>query len=217
MYLILKIFCGTPGKHYKIWSNSGTLEYNITIKIFFLTPWTVVLPFFPAANFFLLLKKIFFCQLFLWNCLCSTDRSHPYWIWPFFFPLSFSLLAVAVIKASELWAAMEPELLVTVRTELEPTSDAEKEQQQQEDDSDDKVEEEEEEEDDRATAVKIAQYLRVNKYRWCWSSVLALGKSWLNCHYLKDHFLPYCQLAKNVICGNFSCLCFCTGMLCVFV
>lgn len=81
----------------------------------------------------------------------------------FFFPLSFSLLAVAVIKASELWAAMEPELLVTVRTELEPTSDAEKEQQQQEDD--DKVEEEEEEEDDRATAVKIAQYLRVNKYR----------------------------------------------------
>lgn len=58
---------------------------------------------------------------------------------------------------------MEPELLVTVRTELEPTSDAEKEQQQQEDD--DKVEEEEEEEDDRATAVKIAQYLRVNKYR----------------------------------------------------
>lgn len=79
----------------------------------------------------------------------------------FFFPLSFSLLAVAVIKASELWAAMEPELLVTVRTELEPTSDAEKEQQE----DDDKVEEEEEEEDDRATAVKIAQYLRVNKYR----------------------------------------------------
>lgn len=78
----------------------------------------------------------------------------------------FSLLAVAVIKASELWAAMEPELLVTVRTELEPTSDAEKEQQQQEEEDDnDKVEEEEEEEDDRATAVKIAQYLRVNKYR----------------------------------------------------
>ncbi|XP_023119533.1 condensin complex subunit 1 isoform X1 [Amphiprion ocellaris] len=63
---------------------------------------------------------------------------------------------VAVIKASELWAAMEPELLVTVRTELEPRSDAEKEQQE---------EEEEAEEDDRATAVKIAQYLRVNKYR----------------------------------------------------
>lgn len=71
---------------------------------------------------------------------------------------------MAVIKASELWAAMEPELLVTVRTELEPTSDAEKEQQQQEEEDDnDKVEEEEE--DDRATAVKIAQYLRVNKYR----------------------------------------------------
>lgn len=57
---------------------------------------------------------------------------------------------------------MEPELLVTVRTELEPTSDAEKEQQEKEHN---KAEEEEEEEDDRATAVKIAQYLRVNKYR----------------------------------------------------
>ncbi|XP_044064795.1 condensin complex subunit 1 [Siniperca chuatsi] len=62
-----------------------------------------------------------------------------------------------VIKASELWAAMEPELLLTVRTELEPTSEAE------EDDRD--VEEDKEGEDDRATAVKIAQYLRVNKYR----------------------------------------------------
>lgn len=70
---------------------------------------------------------------------------------------------MAVIKASELWAAMEPELLVTVRTELEPTSEAENEQQQEDDGDDDKVEEEE---DDRATAVKIAQYLRVNKYRW---------------------------------------------------
>ncbi|KAM3614228.1 uncharacterized protein V6R79_011452 [Siganus canaliculatus] len=68
---------------------------------------------------------------------------------------------VPVIKASELWAAMEPELLVTVRTELEPTGKAENEQ---EEDSKD-VEEEVEEEDDRATAVKIAQYLRVNKYR----------------------------------------------------
>lgn len=64
---------------------------------------------------------------------------------------------MAVIKASELWAAMEPELLVTVNTELEPTSETEREQEE---------EEEKEEEDDRATAVKIAQYLRVNKYRW---------------------------------------------------
>uniref|UniRef100_A0A4W6DDL2 Condensin complex subunit 1 n=1 Tax=Lates calcarifer TaxID=8187 RepID=A0A4W6DDL2_LATCA len=60
---------------------------------------------------------------------------------------------VAVIKASELWAAMEPELLVTVRTELEPTSETEREQQEDEDDRD--VEEEKEAEDDRATAVKI--------------------------------------------------------------
>lgn len=82
-----------------------------------------------------------------------------------FFSPPFPLpLAVAVIKASELWAAMEPELLVTVRTELEPTSEAEKEE---EDDDDRDVEEDKEAEDERATAVKIAQYLRVNKYRWC--------------------------------------------------
>lgn len=77
------------------------------------------------------------------------------------FPLT--LPVVPVIKASELWAAMEPELLVTVRTELEPTSKAEKEQQEDEEDGD--VDEEKEAEDARATAVKIAQYLRVNKYR----------------------------------------------------
>ncbi|KAK2910105.1 condensin complex subunit 1 [Channa argus] len=67
---------------------------------------------------------------------------------------------VAVIKASELWAAMEPEILVTVKKELEPTSEAEKEVGE-----DINKEEENEAEDDRATAVKIAQYLRVNKYR----------------------------------------------------
>ncbi|XP_041842693.1 condensin complex subunit 1 isoform X2 [Melanotaenia boesemani] len=69
---------------------------------------------------------------------------------------------VTLIKASELWAAMEPELLATVRTVLEPTSEK-KEQQDDEEDGD--VEEEKAEEDDRATAVKIAQYLRINKYR----------------------------------------------------
>ncbi|XP_072316817.1 condensin complex subunit 1 [Eucyclogobius newberryi] len=66
---------------------------------------------------------------------------------------------VAVIKASELWAAMEPELLVTVRAELEPRGEGEEE-------GEEKGEEEvEEEEDDRATGVKIAQCLRDNKYR----------------------------------------------------
>lgn len=73
------------------------------------------------------------------------------------------LLAVAVIKASELWAAMEPELLVTVRTELEPTTEEETEQQEEDNNRD--AEDDKEEEDDRATAIKIAQYLRVNKYR----------------------------------------------------
>ncbi|XP_029308182.1 condensin complex subunit 1 [Cottoperca gobio] len=67
---------------------------------------------------------------------------------------------VAVIKASELWAAMEPELLVTVKTELEPQNETEEEEEGDRD-----VEEEKEAEDDRATAVKVAQYLRVNKYR----------------------------------------------------
>uniref|UniRef100_H3CRI2 Condensin complex subunit 1 n=1 Tax=Tetraodon nigroviridis TaxID=99883 RepID=H3CRI2_TETNG len=66
---------------------------------------------------------------------------------------------VAVIKASELWAAMEPELLITVEAELEPVAETEKQQQQEEDENII------EEENDRATAVKIAQYLRVNKYR----------------------------------------------------
>ncbi|XP_072250130.1 condensin complex subunit 1 isoform X2 [Leuresthes tenuis] len=70
---------------------------------------------------------------------------------------------VAVIEASELWDAMEPELLVTVSTALEPTSEEEKEPREEEDDRG--VEEEKAAEDDRATAVKIAQYLRVNKYR----------------------------------------------------
>ncbi|XP_035018477.2 condensin complex subunit 1 isoform X3 [Hippoglossus stenolepis] len=70
---------------------------------------------------------------------------------------------VAVIKASELWAAMEPELHITVGTELEPSSETEKDQQEDEDGRD--VEEEKVTEDERATAVMIAQYLRVNKYR----------------------------------------------------
>lgn len=75
----------------------------------------------------------------------------------FFFP------AVAVIRASELWAAMEPELLVTVRTVVEPTSETEKEQHEEEEDRD--VEEEKPAEDDRETAVMIAQLLRISKYR----------------------------------------------------
>ena len=70
---------------------------------------------------------------------------------------------MAVIKASELWAAMEPELHITVGMELEPSSDTEKEQQEDENGRD--VEEEKVTEDERATAVMIAQYLRVNKYR----------------------------------------------------
>lgn len=71
--------------------------------------------------------------------------------------------AVAVIRASELWAAMEPELLVTVRTAMEPTSETEKGQHEEEEDRD--VEEDKPAEDDRETAVMIAQLLRINKYR----------------------------------------------------
>uniref|UniRef100_A0A4W5PPP2 Uncharacterized protein n=1 Tax=Hucho hucho TaxID=62062 RepID=A0A4W5PPP2_9TELE len=53
---------------------------------------------------------------------------------------------------------MEPELLLTVRAELETTSEGEGEQQEREED-------EAGEEDDRATTIQIAQFLRVNKYR----------------------------------------------------
>lgn len=67
---------------------------------------------------------------------------------------------MAVIKASELWAAMEPELLITVGAELEPVTETEKQQQEEEEDENNM-----EEENDRATAIKIAQHLRVNKYR----------------------------------------------------
>ncbi|TMS10906.1 Condensin complex subunit 1 [Larimichthys crocea] len=81
---------------------------------------------------------------------------------------------VAVIKASELWAAMEPELLVTVRTELEPTSETEKEQQQEEEDGSDRdVEEDKEEENDRATcsedcSVPPCQQVQVLLITKCW-------------------------------------------------
>ncbi|XP_068426769.1 condensin complex subunit 1 isoform X2 [Clinocottus analis] len=69
---------------------------------------------------------------------------------------------VAVIKASELWAAMEPELLVTVMAELEPIR---KEAEEDDEDEDDEREKDNKAENDRATAVMVAQYLRVNKYR----------------------------------------------------
>uniref|UniRef100_A0A8C2WHN5 Condensin complex subunit 1 n=1 Tax=Cyclopterus lumpus TaxID=8103 RepID=A0A8C2WHN5_CYCLU len=76
-----------------------------------------------------------------------------------FILIDFPSLAVAMIKASELWAAMEPELLVTVRAELKPTSEAEEEEK---DDRD--VEEDKEPEDDRATAVSCM--------KWCVVTVL---------------------------------------------
>ncbi|XP_077431702.1 condensin complex subunit 1 [Vanacampus margaritifer] len=68
-----------------------------------------------------------------------------------------------VIKASELWAAMEPELRITVSTELERSDNSEKVQEEEEEKVD--VEEEKQMADDRVTGVMIAQYLRVNKYR----------------------------------------------------
>lgn len=67
---------------------------------------------------------------------------------------------VAVLKASELWAAMEPELRVTVGAELQPTSEEEEQQGDEED-----TEAGDDEKDDRTTAVQVAQFLRVNKYR----------------------------------------------------
>lgn len=68
---------------------------------------------------------------------------------------------VAVIRASELWVAMEPELLLTVRAELEHSCEGEEGREEEEGEEEGK----EEELEDRATAVQIAQFLRVNKYR----------------------------------------------------
>ncbi|KAJ8289899.1 hypothetical protein GJAV_G00006550 [Gymnothorax javanicus] len=71
---------------------------------------------------------------------------------------------VAVIEAGELWDAMEPELLQTARAVLEPAS----EEEEGEGDGEQKEGAESEmemKESDRATAVQIAQFLRMNKYR----------------------------------------------------
>uniref|UniRef100_A0A8C5NGF1 Condensin complex subunit 1 n=1 Tax=Gouania willdenowi TaxID=441366 RepID=A0A8C5NGF1_GOUWI len=77
----------------------------------------------------------------------------------------------AVIKASELWAAMEPELLVTVEAELDSDSAIEKEQSEDEEEED---VEQEEDDDDMATAVRIAQCLLFGVWR---------------CFYLNFHFV----------------------------
>ncbi|XP_055059356.2 condensin complex subunit 1 [Misgurnus anguillicaudatus] len=68
---------------------------------------------------------------------------------------------VTVITAADLWDAMKPEVEMTVKAQLEPSSEEERE-----DDDDDKEEAGgEEERSDRETAVQIAQFLRDNKYR----------------------------------------------------
>ena len=56
---------------------------------------------------------------------------------------------------------MEPELLVTARAVLEPSSERDEEEEEEEE----REEEVQEDQDDRATALQIAQFLRVNKYR----------------------------------------------------
>ncbi|KAI5092898.1 condensin complex subunit 1 [Silurus meridionalis] len=62
---------------------------------------------------------------------------------------------VPIITASDLWAAMEPEVSHTVITHLAASSDSEREEEN----------EDELGGTDRDTAVQIAQYLRHNKYR----------------------------------------------------
>ncbi|KAI4881936.1 hypothetical protein NFI96_014582 [Prochilodus magdalenae] len=71
---------------------------------------------------------------------------------------AMNFIFVAVISAADLWAAMEPEVLNTVRSHLEPGSDAEREEEEE-------GEEDEQDRSDRDTAIQIAQYLRHNKYR----------------------------------------------------
>ncbi|KAL2084094.1 hypothetical protein ACEWY4_019612 [Coilia grayii] len=69
---------------------------------------------------------------------------------------------VAVISASELWSAMEPELLQTVTAHLEPSSE---EEEAREEGEGEKEDDGEKEKSDRGMAIHIAQLLRDNKYR----------------------------------------------------
>ncbi|XP_051989898.1 condensin complex subunit 1-like [Xyrauchen texanus] len=65
---------------------------------------------------------------------------------------------VAVITAADLWEAMKPEVELTVKAHLEPSSEDERDKEEEENEG-------EEERSDRETAVQIAQLLRENKYR----------------------------------------------------
>ncbi|KAM9439758.1 condensin complex subunit 1 [Clarias gariepinus] len=64
---------------------------------------------------------------------------------------------VPVISASDLWAAMEPEVSHTVRAHLEANNDSDRDEEEEKKDERCNT--------DRDTAVQIAQYLRHNKYR----------------------------------------------------
>ncbi|XP_030639685.1 condensin complex subunit 1 [Chanos chanos] len=68
---------------------------------------------------------------------------------------------VAVISACDLWDAMMPEVLQTVRSHLEAGSEGEKDEEEEEEEERGS----EEERGDRDTAVQVAQFLRDNKYR----------------------------------------------------
>lgn len=66
-----------------------------------------------------------------------------------------------MITAADLWDAMKPEVEMTVRAHLEPSSEEERN-----DDEDEETTGGDEERGDRDTAVQIAQFLRDNKYRY---------------------------------------------------
>lgn len=92
--------------------------------------------------------------------------------------------AVAVIKASELWEAMEPELLQTVQAELEASG--------QDGEGDKEVDwEGGMKETDQATAVSVAQLLRDNKYRCVCGVCVVLCVCVCACSSLLDSALMY--------------------------
>lgn len=66
-----------------------------------------------------------------------------------------------MITAADLWDAMKPEVEMTVKAQLEPSSEEERDDEDEEDETGG-----DKERSDRETAVQIAQFLRDNKYRY---------------------------------------------------
>ncbi|XP_063055343.1 condensin complex subunit 1 isoform X2 [Engraulis encrasicolus] len=109
---------------------------------------------------------------------------------------------VAVISAAELWTAMEPEVLQTVMSLLEPSS--EEEEAREEEDEEGEAEEEDEEESDRNTAIHIAQLLRDNKYRQAVRSCIKAHQRFPDSKYFSSLSTPDTQAVMATLGGLFK-------------